>query len=87
MFVFSFPFPGMLVDRFDNHGLALYLTGGLLLSSTVIEVFLRNINIFSQILPVSNPWYGDPKGEYSLHLGVFRLKRKVGESFLSTVQL
>ena len=52
MIVFSFPFPGMLVDRFDNHGLALYLTGGLLLSSTVIEVFLKNINIFSQILPV-----------------------------------
>ena len=50
MIVFSFPFPGMLVDRFDNHGLALYLTGGLLLSSTVIEVFLRKIMIFSQIL-------------------------------------
>ena len=30
---------GMLVDRFDDHGLALYLTGGLLLSSTIIEVF------------------------------------------------
>ena len=43
MLVFSFPFPGMLVDRFDNHGLALYLTGGLLLSSTVIEVFLKDI--------------------------------------------
>ena len=33
------PMSGMLVDRFDNHGLALYLTGGLLLSSTLIEVF------------------------------------------------
>ena len=43
MLVFSFLFPGMLVDRFDNHGLALYLTGGLLLSSTVIEVFLKDI--------------------------------------------
>ena len=49
MIVFSFPFPGMLVDRFDNHGLALYLTGGLLLSSTVIEVFLKDIK-FKELL-------------------------------------
>ena len=35
------PMSGMLVDRFDNHGLALYLTGGLLLSSTLIEVFFN----------------------------------------------
>ena len=30
--------PGMLVDEFDNHGLALYLCGLLLLASTVVEV-------------------------------------------------
>ena len=38
---------GMLVDRFDDHGLALYLTGGLLLSSTIIEVFFLRVPLMS----------------------------------------
>jgi len=42
------PSAGMLVDRFDNHGLALYLTGGLLLSSTVIEIFASVANLLHQ---------------------------------------
>merc|ERR1719341_2109668 len=42
------PSAGMLVDRFDNHGLALYLTGGLLLSSTLIEIFASLANFLHE---------------------------------------
>jgi len=42
------PSAGMLVDRFDNHGLALYLTGGLLLSSTLIEIFASVANFLHE---------------------------------------
>lgn len=38
------PCAGMLVDEFDNHGLALYLCGLLLLASTLVEVLAAIVN-------------------------------------------
>jgi len=38
------PCAGLLVDQFDDHGLALYLTGGLLMASSLVEVLATVTN-------------------------------------------